>query len=279
MFKYECCFKTNLGLIRRNNEDNFFLNGHIKRAPELTKYDKKDLVYGSGLFAVCDGMGGEEYGERAALIAVESLKYYLNSDFYRLGEQYVEDANSKICKMISDHNGVRSGTTLALLYIKDNNAFSYNIGDSRVYLFRKGELHQLSIDDTHVAHMVKMGILTQEEATIRSDKGVLTQHLGIFADEMIIQAHRSESIAVQDNDIFLLCSDGLTDMLTDTEIALVLNENLNATVLVDALINKAIDNGGRDNITVGIVKHMGKRDNFITKIRRKINGHQLRKEI
>ena len=96
---------------------------------------------------------------------------------------------------------------------------------------------------------------------------------------MIIQSHQSETVVVQDNDIFLLCSDGLTDLLTNTEIALILNEKLNSEELVDNLINQAIDNGGRDNITVGIIKHMGKRDNFITKIRRNINGYRLRKEI
>lgn len=279
MYKYDCYFRTDAGVLRANNEDNFFLNGYIKRDPELPACRKKDLVYGSGLFAVCDGLGGEENGERAALIAVENLKNYSNTDFLQVSEQYIQDTNSKICKMCSDYNCVRTGSTLAVLYINENKSVAYNIGDSRVYLFRKGKLHQLTIDDTNVAHMVKMGILSFEEAVDRKDKGVLSQHLGINPGEMRIQTHIHETIEIQNNDMFLLCSDGLTDMISDAEIALILNKKMSVESAVDFLISEAVKKGGKDNITVGIIKHIGKENKITGNIRRRIYGHKLRKKI
>lgn len=269
MLKFDCCFTTDVGKVRKNNEDNFYLNGSYKRAPEDLKYEKRDFVYRGGLFAVCDGMGGEEYGEKASLFAVETLKEWQSKDFNKTVNEYVSVANRMICDLIKENNGTRSGTTLGLIYINDNKAVCYNIGDSRVYLFRKGKLTQLSEDHTRIAQMIKMGIISAEQAKNHRDKHVLTQHLGIFPDEMIIQAYSSEQIEVHSNDIFLLCSDGLTDMISDDEIETVFKKDASAKQYVDILINNALLKGGKDNITVGVIKNIGKKEGFFKRIWRK----------
>ena len=260
MLKLDCCFSTDVGKVRKNNEDNFYLNGTYKRVPEELRYTKNDLVYKGGTFAVCDGMGGEEYGEKAALKAVETLKEFENID--QNIDQYVYTANKKICDMIIENNGVRSGTTLALTHIKDGYAYCYNIGDSRIYCIRNKKIQQISEDHTKCMQMIKMGMLTKEEAATHKDRHVITQYMGIFPEELIIQAHKASPIEVQDGDIILMCSDGLTDMLTDDEIVRTVNPKSAANEMVDALIKKALEKGGHDNVTVGIIKAIDKKESF-----------------
>lgn len=269
MFKFDCCFATNVGKVRKNNEDNFYFNGIYKRAPEETHFMKKDLVYHGGLFAVCDGMGGEEFGEKASLFAVENLKEFQNKDFEKYVNEYIGKANKRICDMIEENNGTRSGTTLALIYINNGKFVSYNIGDSRVYVYRNGKLMQVSEDHTRTAQMIKMGVMTKEQASTHKDRHVLTQHLGIFEDELIIQAYKSEKAEIVNNDMYLLCSDGLTDMLQDSEIENILKKELTAKEYVEMLINAALENGGKDNVTVGIIKNIGKKEKFLDKIFRR----------
>ena len=119
MLKFDCYFTTDVGKVRKNNEDNFYINGTYKRATDETRFSKGDFIYRGGLFAVCDGMGGEEYGEKASLFAVEILKNFQNKDFNNLANEYIDSANSRICEMIEENGGTRSGTTLALLYIDE----------------------------------------------------------------------------------------------------------------------------------------------------------------
>lgn len=178
-------------------------------------------------------------------------------------------ANKKICSLISENNGTRSGSTFVLVYIKDGYANCYNIGDSRIYLIRNKNIQQISEDHTRCMQMIKMGVLTKEEAIKHRDRHVLTQHLGIFPEELIIQAYKSETIKIQNNDIFLLCSDGLTDMLSDDEIVRVFNADMPAKTYTDLLISAAIEKGGRDNVTVGIIKNIEKKESFLKRIWRK----------
>lgn len=266
MLKYDCCMITDVGRVRTNNEDNFYFNGNYKRAVEQHKYEKQDLIYKGGVFAVCDGMGGEEFGEKASLYAVETLNKYKDDNFSQYISRYIEEANDKICSMIELNNGMRSGTTLALVDITDGKAISCNIGDSRVYLYRKGKLMQLSEDHTRTAQMVKAGILTEEQAATHRDRHVLTQHLGIFTHELCIEPYIAETVDIMVDDIFLLCSDGLTDMLTDMEIEQILSLKHPASQLAGLLVSSALEKGGKDNVTVGVIKTVGRKNNLFKKI-------------
>ena len=256
MFRIECSAITYIGLVRENNEDNYYINGKYKADSSVDTegfVDKQQRD--SYLYAVCDGMGGESFGELASMIAVESLAEYQSTDIKRTIREYIQKANKLICGEIVKNNGIRSGTTLALLYICDNKAISYNIGDSRIYLQRNEDLYLLSEDHTEAQRLVKMGIIKPEEAGSHKSRNKLTQHFGIFPDEMVIEPFVSEEVGLRKNDIFLLCSDGLTDMVSDDDIADILSlEGKDTTDMVKKLASKTQENGSKDNVTIIVIK-------------------------
>jgi len=250
---------SNVGNVRENNEDNFFLNGKTLDTSITGTAITSDQV-DSGLFAVCDGMGGEEHGETAAVIAVDTLNEYYhqileeNTSFDEWLELYADEANARICAEIEKNGGKRMGTTFAVLYIQDQTAYISNIGDSRAYLFRNHQLTQLSKDHTQIRRLLDMGILTAEHAKTHPDRHKLTQHLGIFPDEMVIEAFAAEPMQIEGEDVFLLCSDGLTDMLEDQEIETILRQYASPQDTALELIAAALQSGGKDNVTVVVVK-------------------------
>ena len=267
---------THTGNIRQNNEDNFYING-TTLAPHTASTTTPIDSSTSGLFAVYDGMGGEAFGEIAASIAANTLGIHqsqildLQHPFADAIENYTTDANTAICNKMSETKGKRIGTTFALLAIKNNTAHIANIGDSRVYLFRNNQLTQLSKDHTQVSQMVAMGILSTKQAKVHPARNRLTQHLGIFPDEMIIEPFIAEPIAVTEGDKFLLCSDGLTDMVCDEDIERILQEDIEPTLTVQNLITKALENGGRDNVTI-IVAAISKQKSLLSKIKSLAGG-------
>lgn len=248
---------TAVGKVREKNEDNYYANGEMKKEP-LVKYKKteKRQVIKPYLYAVCDGMGGEKHGEKAAEMAVETLgKRHKVFSGKGMLVRYFQEANNLICAEIEKNNGERMGTTLALLYINKGKAKAYNIGDSRVYLFREGTLTQLSEDHTQAQTFSKMGLSPFLQTYGHKEKHVLTQHLGLFADEMTIEPYQSAEIIIRDEDVFLLCSDGLTDMVPDEKIGEVLENKENRGFNgAEILLKCALQNGGRDNITLILVQ-------------------------
>lgn len=167
-------------------------------------------------------MGGKAQGELASLIAVRALKPCSIKQVQEMAPVSIQMANTKICDEIEKNNGKRMGTTLAALYIENDKAVCCNVGDRRVYRMHEGKLTQLSVDHNQVSQLVKAGILTKEEARKNKNRHVLTQYLGIFEEEMLIKPAFSEEITLDDGNVFLLCSDGLTDMVNDEEITKIL---------------------------------------------------------
>lgn len=268
MLKLDCCFITDVGKIRTNNEDNFFICGTYKRTPDELRYRKNDFIYNGGIFAVSDGMGGEEFGEQASLIAVEELNNFKEKNFNDYHKKYFDIVNSKICDLKLENNGVKSGATIALIYIKDEKAICYNIGDSRVYLSRDKKLIQLSEDHTQVAQMVRMGMISEEDTRLHTNRHILTQHLGISKDELLISPYISEPIDIKKGDVFLICSDGLTDMLRNDDIKNILSSKISSEKMAETLVNTALDIGGKDNITVGVIKNAEPKENVWKKIKK-----------
>jgi len=259
MIKVSSAGFTDVGKIRENNEDNFYVNGKYKKDNSVISGMFDECEDNSDreqyLYAVCDGIGGEKFGEVASLIAVKTLVKYQSENIKNVVNDYISDANRRICDEIEKNKGVIIGTTLALLYIKEDKAIAYNVGDSRVYLFRKNKLIQLSEDHTQAQRLFKMGMIKQNEIRTHKDKNKLTQHLGIFPNEVAIEAHSSDEIILKKDDIFILCSDGLTDMVTDKKISKILSDKkLSAYSIASKLSQTAIDNGGKDNVTVVAVK-------------------------
>ena len=251
---------TDMGRVRQNNEDNYYLCGAFRQNTDSRcQLDTDDAPRDHYLFSVCDGMGGEQLGELASLIAVSALDEY-RQDFDASVDAYVRKANKRICAEIEKNGGARIGTTFAALSVTGEAARAYNIGDSRVYLLRDGVLTQLSEDHTQVQRLFRQGIITAEQMRTHPERHKLTQHMGIFPEEMIIEPFTAPPVTTRPEDRFLLCSDGLTDMLTDEEIAALLTEGKTPENCVDALVTAALNNGGRDNVTVVVAEVQKERE-------------------
>jgi len=253
---------VNMGKKRLNNEDNLYFNGEFLTEETREKSADFDTVCGDRrqFYAICDGMGGEQLGELASLIAVETLHKYAESRRHNSKnggeknidadwERCIHEMNGLIVEAQKSRGASRIGTTLALLAVENKFAHLYNVGDSRIYLLLNGKLEQMSFDHTAVANSVKMGILTPEQARIHPHRNRLTQYVGVDPEEMVIEAHKN-IIEIKNKDIFLLCSDGLTDMLDDAEISRILKETGKPAEAVRQLMNAALSSNGKDNITI-----------------------------
>lgn len=251
----EVCAVTHPGRVRKENEDNYSLNGRITGV-EL----KKGSAYVQKMsepfhLAVCDGMGGESYGDVASKIAVEVIAksapniYESGDDFSYAISSSLDDANTKICNEIATR-GKRMGTTLAAIYVVKGRVICVGMGDTRIYHFSKGLLEQKSFDHTHAQGFVDAGEVSPEDSSSIPDAKRLTKHLGVFPDEAPLSPVISAVDDVENGDIIMLCSDGLTDMLSDAEISAILTNADSAQDATGKLVRKALEKGGRDNITV-----------------------------
>ena len=245
-------YKSNLicgpGLVRTENQDNYYVNGTYRQnISDNSVLRNNDISENSGLYAIADGMGGEKDGGLASLLAVQNLNKSITS-----GEsmsQYLIALNNNICNKIREMDGRRIGSTFAGICVSGANAQIVNLGDSRVYLFRDGELSQISKDHTAAQQLIDLGMLDIDTAKQHKDRHKLTQHLGIFTDEFIIEPYVTYC-DVMPGDIFLLCSDGLTDMLGESEITQIMRTSNDISGLTESLYCAAIDKGGKDNITI-----------------------------
>lgn len=249
---------THEGKIRENNEDNFFLFEKIKEdVNEKQMSFSKVTDAENAVAAVYDGMGGETAGEQASLTAAQYAEPYPMEQIAQKAREQILSANNDVCEKIQEC-GSRMGTTAVQVYFGDGKACCVNIGDSRCYLFREGQLKQLSKDHSEGQQMIDMGIKTEEEARKSMNWHKLTQHIGIFPEEFTIQPFISEQIDLLDGDIFLLCSDGLTDMVEDTQICYVLKnageKGISLKETAEELLQKALINGGKDNTTIVLVR-------------------------
>lgn len=272
--KFSAAVCSDKGRIRSNNEDNFYFNG-MHLTPENRDDHSFFADHPSGsevMYGVFDGMGGEALGEEASLITAQTVKKYHDKlsggsikDNKSAILKSISDANTKICNKIVESGERRIGTTFALLSISDDTAQVYNVGDSRVYLYRNKKLTQISVDDTTAQRLVNMGVITKEKAKTHEGRHNLTQHLGIFSDEMIVEPHISEKIRIEKGDMFILCSDGLTDMVENEEIQSIMRKSDDSRIAARNLVGAALKNGGRDNVTVTVVsadtKSLKKRQN------------------
>jgi len=240
---------TDPGKKRANNEDALLLNDTM------------------GLYAVADGIGGNEGGEVASSIAVETLAQAMPDLLGEkdrtppVGRVRTDDpsasalreafflANRAIHQERSQNPGISNmGTTLTALLLRDKQAFIAHIGDSRAYLLRAGKLEQLTNDHSFVAEQVRAGTITQEQARSSPYRHMITRALGIAED---VKADLTNH-ALKKDDRFLLCTDGLTEMVADAEIGRVLATS-SPEEAVQKLLDAANERGGVDNITAVVV--------------------------
>jgi serine/threonine protein phosphatase PrpC len=225
----ETTCKTDTGRQRRDNEDNAFA-----RAP---------------VFVVADGMGGAQAGEVASRIAIEAFEHGLPGDGSpeeRLATR-VREANHQIYERSrADRGRAGMGTTLTAAYVDDTHVAIAHVGDSRAYLFRDGTLQRLTQDHSLVDELVRRGKLTEEQAAEHPQRSIITRALGPEPDVEV----DTWTYPARPGDVILLCSDGLTSMISEERVREVLASHEHLDAAADALINEANEAGGRDNITV-----------------------------
>ena len=212
------------------------------------------------LFAVADGMGGHNAGEVASAMAIEHLRNVAISGVSSAEAfaQVVRDLNSAIytsATSTTDQRGMGTTLTAAALLksISDTDQPSQiviaNVGDSRTYLLRSGELRQMSVDHSYVQELVTEGLLTVDEARTHPRRNIVTRALGI--DEQV--SVDTWTIPMFDGDRFMLCSDGLVDEVPLDEITELMREHSAPQLIAERLVTAAKRHGGRDNITVIVV--------------------------
>lgn len=253
---YRCTGVSGAGLIRAVNQDNLFVNGQIKPDSKSSERFSCSDLSESGLYAVCDGMGGEQFGEEAALMGVSGLAKITPEEFPARACAYLRAVNADLCRLMRRRGNVRIGTTFVAISIAGDQGRVVNIGDSRCYLYRENSLEQLSHDHTQIQRLISMGFLRKADASKHPDRHKLTQHLGIFPEEMVIEPFVSDFIPIRAGDLFLLCSDGLTDMLTDEDILALLCKDGSVQDKTESLYALAMARGGKDNITVVLIEAM-----------------------
>jgi|SoiMethySBSTD1v2_1073268.scaffolds.fasta_scaffold57234_4 serine/threonine protein phosphatase PrpC len=262
---------THPGKVRENNEDQFLV-GRTERDLEvlLTSLHQDDIPRHSRetgyAMIVADGIGGVEGGEVASRLAIKTLLELviqtpdwimrldddLAEEFVRRASDRYRKADAAIRKQaLSDPSLGRMGTTLTLAVSLAADLFVIHVGDSRAYLLRNGQLQQLTRDQTVVQSLLDAGVLTHQQAATHNMRHVLTQALGQHADKLKIEV---QSLKLADGDCLLLCTDGLTDMVPDGEISAVLVNSGKAEQQCQLLMDKALEAGGKDNITV-VVAH------------------------
>ena len=229
---------SHVGLVRAGNEDAFVAEPMV--------------------FGVADGMGGHQAGEVASEIAARIIRDRLGTGASNVGVVVasVVEANASIYQAahaIADQQGM--GTTLTALVVlraDESNVARFaliNVGDSRTYLLRNGELHRATVDHSYVQELVNTGHISEDEARTHPRRNIVTRALGI---EPTVRVD-TWLVPMVHGDRFILCSDGLVDEVHDDEIAAIALANTDAQACADQLVAKANANGGRDNVTVVVV--------------------------
>jgi PPM family protein phosphatase len=223
--------RTDVGRQRNANEDDLF------------------AAADAGLFAVADGMGGARAGEVAAKAAVEQLAALEQKQ--EVGERelatVVEDANRRIHELSqSDESLAGMGTTMTAVSVGDAEVAIAHVGDSRAYRMREGELERLTHDHSLVDEMVRAGRLTPEEAEVHPQRSIITRALG---PEPQVEVERM-TYPARSGDVYLICSDGLTTMVPEDDVAAILRGRSSLRQAAEDLVRVANEAGGKDNVTV-----------------------------
>lgn len=227
---------TDTGNLRRQNEDAFLASDR--------------------LIAVADGMGGHNAGEVASSLAVSLLRERAERPIVNVGElvDLVTEINAVIHREATSISGQRGmGTTLTVAALVDDDPIPHmliaNVGDSRTYLLRDGDLRQITVDHSYVQELVHEGVLTPDEARQHPRRNIVTRALGIDTTVMV----DSWTLPVMPGDRFLLCSDGLVDEVAGNEVLSILSESRDPRRVAEALVARAKESGGRDNITAVVM--------------------------
>jgi protein phosphatase len=272
----EIAARSHQGHVRSNNEDHYLVvRGERALQTLLTNLPEgavpmRFAEVGYGML-VADGMGGRAAGEVASQITISTLvNLVLNTPDWimRLGDQEVSEMMRRMTARFRRLNDVLHqeaeldphlkgmGTTLTLTYSLGPDLILAHAGDSRCYLLRGAELHQLTCDHTMAQAMANLGIIRPEEAATHRLRHVLTNVLG---GELQVEV-QVKPISLAHDDQVLLCTDGLTEMVDEATIAAVLRDASSAEDACQSLVDRALTNGGKDNVTVVLARYRFPKD-------------------
>ncbi|MET4578328.1 Stp1/IreP family PP2C-type Ser/Thr phosphatase [Ottowia thiooxydans] len=259
--QFECSALSDVGRHRSNNEDAVLVAAEY------------------GLVVLADGMGGYNAGEVASAMAVDLIASGLTPSLEKTGgvpdvrslrramEVCVSNANRAIFDAArTEENCAGMGTTLVLAAAHGTSLLIGHAGDSRAYRWREGALMQLTRDHSLLQEQLDSGIITPEEAAVSPHRNLVTRALGVEESVLL----DIQTFSILPGDTYLLCSDGLTDMLTDQQIAEVLESVPQIELRATRLVERANANGGHDNVTVALMQaeEMSKKSGFVAKLRK-----------
>jgi len=228
----KAALRTHVGKVRRQNED-------------AAWFDEE-----RGVFAVADGMGGHLAGEVASGIAMDAIRKMAHDHdiaSVNIMRQTVADAHEAIVRRAEENPACSGmGTTLSVMWRGGHYMYIAHVGDSRIYRFRSRMLERITQDHSLVEELVRARIITAEEARTHPRRNIITRALGTQGENLpdLLAAD------IKPGDLWLLCTDGLCGMISDEEIARVLGSGVTIDMMADSLIQKALDAGGRDNVTL-----------------------------
>ncbi|HUQ01414.1 MAG TPA: PP2C family serine/threonine-protein phosphatase [Kofleriaceae bacterium] len=249
--KMKVSARTDVGRVRTTNEDGLAVNDLASGAQiDAQSGDKAVDVQERGvLLALSDGMGGHQAGEIASALVLESLQAAMQQaargPIHMQLEEAVKRANQTVMEAAHADNRRGMGATLTAVFVRGGEAYIAEVGDSRAYLLRNGRLRQITRDQSLVQLMVDHGVMSPEEAKRSASKNVILQAMGLAPDVRVAIAR----LELRRNDRFLLCSDGVTNEVSDEE----LKETLTGSpprAACETMISLANERGGRDNSTV-----------------------------
>lgn len=237
--------RTDVGLVRSENQD---------FGTYTTPREESHSHPGGKLLVVADGMGGHRGGATASRLAGETVKaQYLGSETYDIAKALREAltrANARIFTEAQANPDLRGmGTTTSALVVKDNQAWFAHVGDSRIYLVRGDEIRQITEDHSLVASMVREGLLTAKEAETHPRRNVLQRSMGVSED---VEIDVSGPFPIQENDVFVLCSDGLHGLVKEQEIKQI--AGLPIDQAATEYVRLALARGAPDNVTVIVAR-------------------------
>lgn len=249
----EACGASHRGNVRKHNEDNIYIDGSFRTDVSMDNVIIRGKEDRDGITcAVFDGLGGEACGEQASLIAALGLKATEERGVGSAVNTYISAAHKAIQKESIRKNARNMGTTAAVVRLDGEYADVFNVGDSRVYLFRDGKLEQISKDHSVTQSLIDNGLLKESERNNSRYAGELTQYIGMVTEDDIEPEPFRIKKKLRTGDILLLCTDGLTGELTNDEIAAALEEIRNNTAehMAVKLIKMVVDRKARDNVSV-----------------------------
>jgi serine/threonine protein phosphatase PrpC len=260
------------GKVRESNEDQFLIAVLLKALQvERTSLPQAKVQHSSDrshLFVVADGMGGHAGGQKASALAIDAVESFILHTFKWFAQcrgneqdQVLADfqsalgrANARVLAEAANRPELHGmGTTLTLAYSLNNELFVAHVGDSRCYLCRRGILYRITRDHTVVEEMLRHGVLSAEEAAHHCLRHVITNAVGANSPDVKVEVHK---VHLEDGDRVLLCSDGLTNMVSEEEINQIFQTDVEPEHACKRLVACANEAGGKDNVTV-IVAHFG----------------------